>query len=78
VLGVERIRGLFPFLLLVLPAKFLIVGRTVAWSELAGAVLACTCSYFLSRFCGRLDRDSCLGAKVVEDKFPSCSFEGSC
>ena len=50
VLGVERIRRLFPFLLLVLPAKLLIVGRTVTWSELAGGVLACICSYFLSRY----------------------------
>ena len=49
-LGVERIRRLFPVLLLVLPAKFLIVGRTVAWSELAGAIVACICSYFSSRY----------------------------
>ena len=47
-LGVERTRRLFPLLLLVLPAKLLIVGRTFTWSELAGAVLAYICSYFLS------------------------------
>ena len=48
VLGVERIRRLFPFLLLVLPTKFLIVGRTVTWSELAGAIVARICSYLSS------------------------------
>jgi VanZ family protein len=48
VLGAERTRRLLPLLLLVLPAKLLIVGRTVTWSELAGAVLAYICSYFLS------------------------------
>jgi VanZ family protein len=48
VLGAERTRRLFPLLLLVLPAKLLIAGRTVSWSELAGAVLAYICSYFLS------------------------------
>ena len=48
VLGAKRTRRLFPLLLLVLPAKLLIVGRTVTWSELAGAVLAYICSYFLS------------------------------
>jgi VanZ family protein len=50
VLGAERTRRLFPLLLLVLPAKLLIVGRTVTWSELAGAVLAYICSYFLSGY----------------------------
>jgi hypothetical protein len=35
---------------LVLPAKLLIAGRTVTWSELAGAVLACVCSYLLSGY----------------------------
>ena len=49
-LGVERTRRLFPLLLLVLPAKPLIVGRTFTWSELAGAVLAYICSYFLSEY----------------------------
>jgi VanZ family protein len=50
VLGAERTRRLFPLLLLVLPAKLLIAGRTVTWSELAGAVLAYICSYFLSAY----------------------------
>ena len=50
VLGAERTRRLFPLLLLVLPAKLLIAGRTVTWSELAGAVLAYICSYFLSGY----------------------------
>jgi VanZ family protein len=50
VLGEERTRQLFPLLLLVLPAKLLIAGRTVTWSELAGAVLAAICSYFLSEY----------------------------
>jgi len=50
VLGAKRTRRLLPLLLLVLPAKLLIVGRTVTWSELAGAVLAYICSYFLSAY----------------------------
>ena len=50
VLSGERTRRLFPLLLLVLPAKLLIAGRTVTWSELAGAVLAYICSYFLSGY----------------------------
>ena len=53
VLGAQRTRRLFPLLLLVLPAKLLIAGRTVTWSELAGAVLAYICSYFLSGYQGR-------------------------
>jgi hypothetical protein len=50
VLGSERTRRLLPLLLLVLPAKLLIAGRTVTWSELAGAVFAYMCSYFLSGY----------------------------
>lgn len=50
VLGTERTRRWFPLLLLVLPAKLLITGRTVTWSELAGAVLACICSHLFSRY----------------------------
>jgi VanZ family protein len=50
VLGAERTRRLFPLLLVVLPAKLLVAGRTVTWSELAGAVLACISWYFLSRY----------------------------
>jgi VanZ family protein len=50
VLGAKRTRRLLPLLLLVLPAKLLIVGRTVTWSELGGAVLAYICSYFLSGY----------------------------
>jgi hypothetical protein len=62
VLGADRTRRLFPLLLLVLPAKLLVAGRTVTWSEFAGAVLACICWYFLSGYpkqpggCGRPDR----------------------
>jgi hypothetical protein len=48
VLGADRTSRLFPLLPLVLPGKLLIAGRTVTWSELAGAVLAYICSYFLS------------------------------
>ena len=50
VLGVERTRRLFPLLLVVLPAKLLVAGRIVTWSEIAGAVLACICRYFLSGY----------------------------
>jgi hypothetical protein len=50
VLGAERTRRLFPLLLLVLPAKLFIAGRTVTWSELAGAVLAYIFSYLLSGY----------------------------
>jgi VanZ family protein len=50
VLGADQTRRLFPLLLLVLPAKLLIVGRTFTWSELAGALLAYICSYFLSGY----------------------------
>lgn len=50
VLGIERTRRWFSLLLLVLPAKLLIAGRSITWSELAGAVSACICSYFLGRY----------------------------
>jgi VanZ family protein len=53
VLGAERTRRWFPLLLLVLPAKLLIAGRTVTWSELAGAVLAYICSYLLGGYARR-------------------------
>ena len=33
-----------------LQAKLLVAGRIVTWSELAGAVLACICWYFLSGY----------------------------
>jgi len=36
-----------PLLLAVLPARIMIVGRTVTWSELFGAISACICAYFL-------------------------------
>ncbi len=49
-LGAERTRRWIPLLLLVLPAKLLIAGRTFTWSELAGAGLAYICSYFLSGY----------------------------
>ena len=50
VLGAERRRRFFPLLLLVLPAKLMVAGRTVTWSECTGAVLAFICSYVLSGF----------------------------
>lgn len=48
VVGREKARKWFTLLLLVLPARLFIVGRTFTWSELLGATLACICSYFLS------------------------------
>lgn len=50
VLGSERIRLLLPPLLLVLPAKLLIASRSISWSELAGAVIACICWYLLTEY----------------------------
>ena len=50
VIGVERTRKFLVFLLLILPARLFIAGRTFTWSELAGAMLACVCSYFLSAY----------------------------
>jgi hypothetical protein len=50
VLGSDRTRRLLPPLLLVLPAKLLITGRSISWSEIAGAVIARTCWYFLSEY----------------------------
>ena len=50
VLGAKRTRRLYPLLLLILPAKLFIAGRTVTWAELAGAVLAYICSYLLSGY----------------------------
>jgi VanZ family protein len=49
-LGSERVRRFLPLLLIVLPARILIVGRTVTWSELAGAISACICGYFLLQY----------------------------
>jgi VanZ family protein len=48
VLGSDRTRRLLAPLLLVLPAKLLVTGRTVSWSEIAGAIIACICWYLLS------------------------------
>jgi VanZ family protein len=62
VLGVERTRRLFPLLLLVLPAKLLVAGRIVTWSEFAGAVLPCICWYFLS---GYPKRTAVVGGLIV-------------
>ena len=62
VLGVERTHRLFPLLLLVLPAKLLVAGRIVTWSELAGAVLTCICWYFLS---GYSKRTTVVGGLIV-------------
>ena len=47
-LSTGRTRKLLPLLLLILPARLFISGRTFSWSELAGATLACICFYFLS------------------------------
>jgi VanZ family protein len=49
-LGSERARRFLPLLLIVLPARILIVGRTVTWSELTGALAACICAYFLLQY----------------------------
>jgi hypothetical protein len=62
VLGAERNRRLFPLLLMVLPAKLLVAGRIVTWSEIAGAVLACICWYFLS---GYPKRTAVVGGLIV-------------
>jgi hypothetical protein len=62
VLGVDRTRRLFPLLLVVLPAKLLVAGRTVTWSEVSGAVLACICWYFLS---GYRNRTAVVGGLIV-------------
>jgi VanZ family protein len=48
--GRERVRRFLPFLLAVLPARILLVGRTVTWSELTGAIAACICAYFLVHY----------------------------
>jgi hypothetical protein len=53
VLGAVRTRRLFPFALLILPAKMLVVSRTITWSELAGAATACIFYYFASEFRNR-------------------------
>jgi VanZ family protein len=49
-IGSERVRRFLPLLLFVLPARVFIVGRTVTWSELAGAISACICAYFFSQY----------------------------
>lgn len=49
-IGSERVRRYLPFLLVVLPARIMIVGRTVSWSELTGAIAACICAYFLLQY----------------------------
>ena len=62
VLGAKRTGRLLPLLLLALPVKLFIAGRTVTWSELAGAVLACICSHFLS---GYQRRAALVGGLIV-------------
>ena len=62
VLGLERTRRWFPLLLVVLPAKLLVAGRNVTWSELAGVVLTCICWYFLS---GYPKRTAVVGGLIV-------------
>ncbi len=54
VVGREKTRKWFALLLLVLPSRLFIAGRTFTWSELLGATLVCICSYFLSAFRWRL------------------------
>lgn len=49
-IGSARVRRFLPFLLVVLPARIMIVGRTVTWSELTGAISACVCAYFLLQY----------------------------
>ena len=53
VLGSERTSRWLAPLLLVLPAKLLVTGRTVSWSELAGAVIAYICWHFLTEYDNR-------------------------
>ena len=53
-LSTGKTRKLLLLLLLILPARLFILGRTFTWSELAGAILACICSYFLSAYRWRL------------------------
>lgn len=51
---------MFPLLLLMLPVKLFISGRTFNWSELAGAMLACLYSYRASASRWRLDLSAVL------------------
>jgi len=53
VLGSERTSRWLAPLLLVLPAKLLVTGRTVSWSELAGAVIAYIGWRFLTEYDNR-------------------------
>jgi hypothetical protein len=53
VLGTEHTRRWFTLLLLVLPAKILIVGNTLTSSELTGALLAYVCWSLSGGFNGR-------------------------
>lgn len=62
VIGADRTRRFFPAVLLVLPAKLLVVGRTASWSEIAGAMLACICWYFIN---GYQKGTAVLGALLV-------------
>ena len=48
--------------MVVLPAKLLVAGRIVTWSEIAGAVLACICWYFLT---GYPKRPAVVGGLIV-------------
>jgi VanZ family protein len=48
-IGNERVRRFFPLLLLVLPARVFLVGRTVTWSEVGGAIAGCIGVYFLTK-----------------------------
>ena len=65
VIGVERTSKFLAFFLLILPARLFIAGRTFTWSELAGAMLACVCSYFLSAYRWRLALSAVLLISVL-------------
>jgi VanZ family protein len=59
-LGARKTQKLLPFLLLMLPAKLFLSGRSFTWSELAGAMLACAFSYFLGAHRWRLELSAVL------------------
>ena len=65
VVGTERTRKFLVLLVLVLPARLFIAGRIFTWSELAGAILACICSYFLSAYRWRLSFSAVLLISVL-------------
>jgi VanZ family protein len=64
-LGTGKTRKLFPLLLLVMPARLFIAGRTFTWSELTGACLACICSFYLSAYRWRLGLSAVLLISIL-------------